>query len=134
MVGNKEPLFSFEVALPKGKGKYKSSIASMNKVATWHWSTTLSVKKEFKKLLLDWYIPEASVKLASGTLVFELFRHNKKIIDSDNIGFIVKWTIDAIKESGWLIDDNQIKYVVVPSVVKKELKETTMSVTFFKGI
>jgi hypothetical protein len=124
---------SFNIPLPKGRGKNKNKIASLNEVPKWHWNDTAKVKKQYKDVINDWYIGDPDGEpLSSMTVVFKLKRHNGRILDSDNIGFIIKWTIDAIKESGWLIDDDQITYLVIPSVIDRELIESTIEVSCYK--
>jgi len=67
-------------------------------------------------------------------ICFSIYRHNRRIFDSDALGFIVKWTIDAIKESGWLVDDNQVTYIVHPSVLNLDLIETEIKVEVYEKI
>lgn len=128
-----EPILQFSVPLPKGRGKNKNKIASLNEIPKWHWKTVSDVKNGFKDLLKEWYIGSTDLEpLPKMTIVFKLYRHNNRMLDSDNLGFIIKWTIDSIKESNWLIDDDQICYTVEPSVLNKELIETSMQVSCYK--
>lgn len=125
-------LISFNIPLPKGRGKNKNKIASLNEIPKWHWSSVAKVKQEYKSIISDWYIGSYDGEpLSSMTIVFKIKRHNKKILDSDNIGFIIKWTIDAIKESGWLTDDDQITYLVEPSVLDRDLIESLIEVSCY---
>lgn len=124
---------SFNIPLPKGKGKNKNKVASLNEIPKWHWKTVSDVKTQYKDTIKDWYIQSWQEEpLSSMTIVFELQRHNSRILDSDNLGFIIKWTIDAIKESGWLIDDDQITYLVLPSKLNRDLIETSIKVSCYK--
>lgn len=128
-----EPIMMFNIPLPKGRGKNKNKVASLNQVPKWHWSDVARVKQEFKEIIADWYISSNHGEpLKSMTIVFELFRHDNRIFDSDNLGFIIKWTIDTIKESGWLIDDDQITYLVRPSVLDRSLIESSVRVSCYK--
>jgi len=122
-------LFSFNTPCPT----YSNKVVSLNNVGKWLRYHKSKISNTYKDNLKDLFIPEASVKLKSAWIVFKLYRHNKRVLDSDNLGFIIKWTIDAIKEQGWLIDDNQITYTVFPSVLDKELEETQVSVEFFES-
>lgn len=126
-------LHRFCIPLPKGRGKNKNKIASLNELPKWHWSSVDKVKREYKSVISDWYIGSYEGEpLKSMTIVFKLQRHNNRILDSDNIGFIIKWTIDAIKESGWLIDDDQITYLVEPSELKTDLIESMIEVICYQ--
>lgn len=128
-----ELITSFNIPLPKGRGKNKNKIASLNELPKWHWNDVSKVKKQYKDVISDWYIGDPNGEpLESMAIVFKLKRHNGRILDSDNIGFIIKWTIDAIKESGWLVDDDQITYLVEPSVLDRELIESTIEVACYK--
>jgi hypothetical protein len=128
-------LTEFNIPLPRGKGKNKNKIASLNELPKWHWSAINKVKTEYKDIIKQWYLFEWKEEpLKDMTIVFKLYRHNHKILDSDNIGFIIKWTIDAIKESGWLVDDDQITYLVLPSTHNSELIESTIKVQCYKDL
>jgi len=88
-----EPILKFKVEVPKGLGKNKSKIASLNEYPKWHWATQSKVKKTFKDLLMSWFIPKSEAKLETVKIIFKLYRHNKRVLDSDNLGFIIKWSI-----------------------------------------
>lgn len=122
-------LFDFTIPLPKGKGGKKNAIASINEVAKWHWNMVSKVKTEYKDLIKQWYLEENSGnKYRTMLIVFKLKRHNRRILDSDNLGFIIKWTIDAIKEQQWLTDDDQVYYLVEPAVLNTDLIESSIEV------
>lgn len=128
-----EQIANFTIPLPKGRGKNKNKIASLNELPKWHWKVISDVQKQYKQIIKDWYISSyESDPLPSMTILFKLHRHNDRVLDSDNLGFIIKWTIDAIKESGWLIDDDQITYIVEPSRVNRDLIETSIEVLCYK--
>jgi len=103
-------------------------IISLNNINDWYRFNSSRIKNEYKNLLKEWYIPKATKKHKSLFIEFHLFRHNKKTLDSDNLGFIIKWTIDAIKESNWMEDDDQITYIVFPAILNRELKDTEIKV------
>lgn len=125
----KRPISSFSLPLPKGRGKNKNKIATLNEVPKWHWSSVSKVKNDYKDLIKDWYLEDWNKEpLGSMTVVFSIERHNKRILDSDNIGFIIKWVLDAIKETGTLVDDDQITYTVNPSIVVEGLVESQIKV------
>lgn len=124
-------IFSFHAACPK----YQNKVISLNKsdISKWvKWQEAV-IKNEYKDNLKEWHIPdpEDGRELTNAWLEFRLFRHTGRKFDSDNLGFIIKWTIDAIKEMGWLKDDDQIIYTVFPSVVDKTLAETEIKVSMF---
>jgi len=124
-------LFKFSVACPKHN---KEQVVSLNNINKWLRFKKSTISNEYKNLLNDWHIPTPNKKLKKAFIVFELYRHNKRILDSDNLGIIIKWTIDAIKNSGWLVDDDQIFYTVVPSTLDLSLKETEITLIMFENI
>jgi hypothetical protein len=127
-------ILDFNVALPKGSGKNKNKIASLNEVLKWHWKSTTECKNGYKDLLKNWYLSKSTEdKYEKMSIVFELHRHNNRMLDSDNIGLIIKWTIDAIKELDYLIDDDQITYMVIPSKLNRDVVETQINVKCYVG-
>lgn len=77
----------FNIPLPKGKGKNKNKVASLNEVPKWHWNAVSKVKSEYKGIIKDWYLEEYSGEpLERMSILFELYRHNGRILDSDNLG------------------------------------------------
>lgn len=121
----------FEVPLPKGIGKNKNKIASMNEVTKWHWSSTTKVKDKYKLMVKEWFLsePKANEVYNYSYVKYELLRHNKRVIDADNLGFIIKWTNDCIKELGWILDDDKLSYSVDRAKLNPDLNETSVKVT-----
>jgi len=124
-----DELFYFNTACPK----YKEQVISLNNVAKWHRFHSSKIKNEYKNNLKDFYIPEAINKYKSLEIHFQLYRHNKRTLDSDNLGFIIKWTIDAIKELNWVEDDDEITYKVNPAILNRDLLETEIEVKVFNN-
>jgi hypothetical protein len=123
---DKEKLFDFTIECPMHFGE----IVSLNNVNKWYRYQVSNIKNRFQDELKEWCIPEATEKRESLFLVFEVLRQNKRKFDSDAIGFHIKWIIDAIKKD-WLIDDDQIFYLVIPSKVENELNEASLKVSVF---
>lgn len=123
-------LFEFQVAGPK----YKNQVVSLNNVGKWIRYQSSPIKNTYKDMIKAWHIPTADVKYKELFIEFRLFRHNKRTLDSDNLGFIIKWTIDAIKELEWIEDDDQITYIVYPAVLDRELKDTEIKVVVKESI
>lgn len=143
---NQNLLFEFHTPLPK----YKEQVISLNNINKWYRFQSSKIKNEYKELLKDWYIPTPDNTYEALYIEFHLYRHNKRTLDSDNLGFIIKWTIDAIKEinwkidttgkkpktiknPGWMIDDDNITYLVKPAILNTDLEETEIKVRVFKG-
>jgi Holliday junction resolvase RusA-like endonuclease len=124
---SKKLLFEFQVAAPK----FKNQVISLNNVGKWHRFNSSSIKNLYKDNIKVWNIPEPEDKLESVYIEFHLFRHNKRTLDSDNLGFIIKWTIDAIKEKEWLIDDDKVTYIVFPAILDRELIDTEIKVKVY---
>jgi hypothetical protein len=121
-------LFEFTTACPK----YKNKVISLNNVGEWIRYSSSKIKNEYKDILKEWNIPTATKQYEKLHFEFHLYRHNKRILDSDALGFIVKWTIDAVKESEWLIDDNQVSYLVEPAILNRDLVETEILVKVYE--
>jgi Holliday junction resolvase RusA-like endonuclease len=125
---NSSKIFEFNVAAPK----YQKQVVSLNNVNKWlRWHKS-KISNDYKNMISDWHIPEPTSEFKDILIEFKLYRHNGRVLDADNIGFIVKWTIDAIKEKGWLEDDNQVIFTVYPSIMDRELNETEIKVTAFQ--
>jgi len=128
-------LFQFNTPCPK----YKEWVISLNNISKWHRFHQSKIKNQYKENLQSWYIPTPEKEYKSMYVEFHLMRHNKRVLDSDNLGFIIKWTLDAIKETEnkelgikWLKDDDQITYKVVPAKLDKTLLETEIIVKVFE--
>jgi len=125
----KNNLFTTSVPCPK----YKSDIVvSLNNVGKWHRYLKSKIMNHYKDTLKQWHIPDTTISLDKAYITFELIRHNKRVLDTDNLGFIIKWTIDSIKEVGWLKDDDQITYTAIPAVLDREKSETEVIITLYK--
>lgn len=139
-----KPLFEFTASAPK----WKEQVISLNNIDKWHRFHKSKLKNEFKNMLQEWHIPKPDAMYESLYIEFHLFRHNGRTLDSDNLGIIIKWTIDAIKEinwewdysgkkpkpikhPGWMKDDDKIEYNVKPAVLNRELLETEITVKVF---
>ena len=128
-----EEILSFVVPVPKiGAGKAKNQLVLANNMPVWYRYHKTRIKEEFKHSLVEWFIPESELLLESFKIEFSLLRHNKRRIDSDAPFFVLKWIIDAIVEQGYAIDDNKVKLVIIPSVVDKAAKETSIRVKVSK--
>jgi len=134
-------LFQFQTPCPK----YKEQVISLNNISKWHRFHSSKIKNEFKDLLKEWYIPTPEKQYESIYVEFMLYRHNKRTLDSDNLGFQIKWIIDAIKETEnedildnkskpitWIIDDDKVKYSVEPAILDRDLLETELKVVVYE--
>lgn len=77
-------------------------IESLNKVLRWHWATRGRVKRQWKD-----YLTIVGHRKVDGHTPFhriEILSRRKKLVDEDNLS--PKILIDAIKELGWIVDDN----------------------------
>lgn len=139
----KKPLFSFKFPW----AKYKNSLITLNNISKWKRFHEPKIKNDLKNMLKEWHIKEPNKSdLKEGLfIVFQVLRHNKRILDADNAGIIIKWSIDAIKEInweldengnwlkhiGWIEDDDNIIYTVLPAKYKEGLAETELKVHVF---
>jgi hypothetical protein len=119
-------------------------------VSKWLRFHSSKIKNEYKNNLKEWYIPTPEKTFDKLLIEFHLYRHNKRTLDTDNLGFIIKWTIDAIKEinwseewvgnkvnitkkEGWMKDDDNVEYNVKPAILDKKLLETVITVKVFNA-
>lgn len=129
-----EPIFEFTTPLPK----WKNQVVSLNNANKWLRYDQSKIKNEYKDMLKDWHIPTPDKQRKSMFIEFHLTRHNKRVLDSDALGYTIKWTIDAIKDTEneegmkWLFDDDQITYLVHPAKLDRELLETEITVRVFE--
>jgi len=140
-----EFLFEFTTPAPK----HQQQVVTLNNVGKWYRFQGSKIKNEYKEMLKEWHIPKPKATFDYLLIEFHISRHVKRTLDSDNIGFIVKWTIDAIKEinwewdytgskpkiiakhPGWMVDDDNVEYNVKPSILDKTLLETEFTVKVF---
>lgn len=137
-------LFEFNVECPK----YQNQVISLNNIEKWYRFHKSKIKNQYKQNLKDFYIPTPDKTYEGIVIDFKLYRHNGKTLDSDNMGFIIKWTIDAIKEinwetqiingkektvknPGWIIDDDNVEYSVTPAVLDRSLLETEVNIKVY---
>lgn len=126
-------IFEFTTQCPK----WKNQVISLNNVGKWLRFQGSKIKNEYKEMLKEWHIPTPDFEHSSLYIEFHLTRHNGRVLDSDGLGFIIKYTIDAIKETAnddglrWMTDDDQITYLVKPAVLDRDLLETEITVKVF---
>ena len=110
--------------------KKKEKLISLNSINKINHFELPKIKNGFKDNLKVWNIPDnKGVKYQKLFIEFHIFRHNKRIFDSDNLGVQIKWIIDSIKETDWLLDDdNEITYIVFPAVLDRKRTDTTIEV------
>jgi hypothetical protein len=135
LVEKKEKLFEFNVPCPK----YKEQVVSLNNFSKWYRFKGSTIKNTYIELLHEWCIPEPEETLDEILVEYHLYRHNKRVLDADNLGFIIKWTNDAIKNKKnelknltFLTDDDQVHYYVKPAVLNRELLETEIKVKVYR--
>jgi len=135
-------LLNFTVACPKYTGVVKqtktgkistvNTVISLNNVNKWYRYKLKKIVEEYKENLTNWFIPKSKLKLTSAFIEINLYRENKRKFDADNLGYIVKWTIDTIKEQGWLKDDDQVTILLTPSIYKEDIVETSIEVSLYE--
>ena len=114
--------------VPAKPRKEFQRLALLNTIPQWfRWQKT-AIKNEYKQLLVDFYLPEATEQYRSGEITFIIQRHTKARIDSDSIALAVKWFCDTLVESGWLSDDDQIIHHLHPAEYAPGTAETQMRV------
>lgn len=113
--------------------KYKNQLISLNNVSKWQRYSAKKVKDEYKQMLKDFYLVEnENDAYKTLTVKFEIIRHNNRKFDADNGAYSYKWIIDTLVELGWLLDDDQVRYEVEPSIVNSSLKDTSVRVSIYE--
>ncbi len=126
-------LFSFKVPLPKHHRKKKSDvICTLNNISTWKRSET-KIKKEYKDLLRDLYIPEPDEMYESLIIDYRILRHNKRRLDKDNVIFSEKWLSDLLEDMGYVDDDKVNCIRAFPTIVDMSLPETMIEFRLNSG-
>ena len=103
-------------------------IALINNLHKWFRFQKTEVKNNYKELLKDFYISEPTRKYRSGEIEFIIHRDSKAKLDSDAIIFAVKWFTDSLVETGHLVDDDRITYILKPSIYTPNNAETQLRV------
>jgi Holliday junction resolvase RusA-like endonuclease len=104
-------------------------IVSLNNTARWHRYGKTKIKNQYKEILTSFYIREPTECYRKANITFKILRHNKRKIDPDALSWVYKWFIDAFTEAGWLVDDDQITYTLVPATYIEGLNETMVDVS-----
>ena len=132
MRDEREPILEFSFTLPKiGVGKHKNEYVLMNNAAIWLRFYKSAIANKFKEHICSWSIPESSLKLGSGRIEYQLYRPNKKRLDSDAPSYVYKWVMDSIVSQGYFSDDDQIALVLRPCIVERDRVETEVLVKVY---
>jgi len=127
-----EPILEFTCALPKiGVGKHKNEYVLMNNASVWLRFYKPKIMSAFKERITSWSIPISTLKSKSGRIEYQLYRPNKKRLDSDAPSYVYKWIMDTLVDLGYFIDDNDITLVLKPVIVEKDRVETEVRVTVY---
>lgn len=133
MFSNNKLLFEFSTSIPTYGTLKKRKIPTLNNVQEWFRFFKSKLKNEYQDNLLSFAIPSCNIVPLDGCFIyFQIKRPNKRTLDADNIGFIVKWTIDAIKVSNWIKDDNKVSYYVGEAIEDKTLLETSLEIKVYE--
>ena len=123
------PLFEIVIPVAKYKSKGKMQVISLNNISKWGRFGKTKIKNEYKDLLKEFFIPtnqkEPYKKL---NITFHILRENRRKFDADNIVFNIKWFIDSLTETKWLIDDDKVTFTVVPAEYVENLTEMQLKV------
>lgn len=126
-------ILEFTIALPKiGVGKYKNQHPLMNNAPVWMRYYQKKIKDTFKQNLIEWFVPPNISEFQQGTVVFTIYKKNRRSMDADSIAFIGKWCTDLLVSQGWFKDDNQIIFIYKPMIIEKDRVETEMKVEVYK--
>ena len=122
------PLAKFK-SKSKKTGKVTEQLCTLNNFSRWGRWGKAEIKAEYKQLLRDFFIPEPDGEaLDSMTIEFSVLRHNKRKVDVDNLIYNQKFILDLLQEMNWLIDDDQVTVIIIPSSYVKGLSETQFRV------
>ena len=90
---------------------------SLNEIQSQHWTFKVEAKKA-----LGWRLASSLNKIkripnAKGKRRLTIIRHGKGRLDRDNLVGGCKWLVDAIKDRGLLLDDDEASVELVVSQV-----------------
>ena len=120
-----------------GKGKKANQLCTVNNLPYFYRYGITRIKNTFKEQLKEWYIPKHTGEpTRSALVIFRIKRKNKKRIDPDSAALPQKWIADVLVEQGYLIDDDQIRYILEPTEYSCEGVDTSIycRVKLTKGV
>lgn len=122
------PLAKFK-SKSKTTGKVTEQLCTLNNFSRWGRFGKAKIKEEYKQMLQDFFIPEPGGEALDSMIIeFSILRHNKRKIDVDNLIYNQKFILDLLQDMNWLVDDDQVTIIVVPSVYVNGLSETQFRV------
>ena len=118
------------VPFPKiQSGKRKGQLATLNKLPYFYRYGITKLKNEFKDMMKNWYIPEhTGKKYRWAEIHYTILRENKRKIDSDSNAIWTKYVQDVLVEQGYLIDDDQCRVVLEPTLLGQKCMETCIKI------
>jgi len=105
-----------------GLKRKSDEIASTNNLSKWWKQSKTRIKESFKNTLKEWYLPEWDDNVYRKAEVhFTILRTNQRKMDADSLGASTfKWSIDCLTEQGYIVDDDQVKVVLNPTLLSQE--------------
>ncbi len=107
---------------PPSFGIKKPQLATLNNVTKWWGFAQTKMKQEFKTVLTEWSLPpvEDDNPYTKAEIEYTILRKDGYKIDSDNLAFSYKWLQDLLVENGYLVDDDQVRVVLNPTLLYVE--------------
>lgn len=123
--------FDISVVFPPAMMGYKrrsDEAATTNNLSKWWKQSKTRIKGDFKNMIKEWYLPIWDRNIyRSAEIHFTILRTNQRRMDSDSLGpSTYKWAIDCLTEQGYIIDDDQCKVVLNPTLLGQSGNVETM--------
>ena len=126
-----EEEFDIDVVFTPAMLGYKrksDEVASTNNLSKWWQQSKTRIKNDFKNIVKEWYLPEWDNNYFRRAEVhFTILRTNYRKMDADSLGpSTYKWALDCLTEQGYIIDDDQCKVVLNPTLLGQSGNVETM--------
>ena len=110
------------IFVPPSFGIKNPQMVTLNNVPKWWKFAKTKLKDEFKAQLSDWSLPpvDDDNPYTKADIEYTILRKNGVKIDSDNLAFPYKWLQDLLVENGYLVDDDQTRVVLNPTLLHVE--------------
>ena len=117
------------IPFPRRKSKRSKALVSLNNLNQINPFELSRIKEDFKRELVEWYIPKKK-NPAPGLLIrAKLLRKGKRKFDAINAAIAVKWIEDVLEEQGWVDDDTTDHIEILPTVGGSDVEETMIEIT-----
>lgn len=95
---------------------------TMNNFDSCHWATKSKVKKEYSRLLNDWFLDDQKLPKHIHFEWLSIFKDKRKR-DSINTARVAKMVEDILVKNGSLEDDDETSHYFLPNEIDRSLPQ-----------